>query len=60
MMGHYTVTGQPHAMAGCAQGDRYVPEPQFGCPRWEREPGADDEPHCIDPAGRRWEAGRLR
>lgn len=59
VVSHYTVSGKPHSTAVCGRTGGPIPEPQFGCVDWSREPGSDDEPHCTDPTGKRYEPGRL-
>lgn len=55
---HYTrPPRKAYAVAKCGRDQNTVPEPEFGCIRWTREPGSDDEPECIDPAGERHRPG---
>lgn len=60
-IGHYSVGPGSYAIGVCGRSKATptVAEPQFGCVYWERMPGADDEPGCIDPAGKRRVSGKL-
>jgi hypothetical protein len=57
-IGYFTLPPRkPHATAACGREDgrHAATKPEIGCVHFEREPGADDEPGCIDPCGKRYE-----
>lgn len=55
---YYTMAPRKaYATASCSRDRISIPEPGFGCVSWAREPGSDDEPGCIDPAGDRHQPG---
>lgn len=51
----YEAASGYYSIAVCGRDNTTMSTPESGCARFSREPGADDETYCVDPAGKRRE-----